>query len=176
AARFAARLDEILAGEIAPAIVTMEDEVAEQLRSLGYVATSEPGAAANTGIDPKDKAPGAAALFRGEEAYLTGDLVTAERFLRRAIQLDPEAKEAHSFLAGTLQSQGRSGLAVEHADIALRLPPHLNEAPVHTTRGEALLNLGRPREALAAFRESLALKPGDQKVEELARRAESLLQ
>jgi arylsulfatase A-like enzyme len=175
AARLAARLDEILAGEIAPAIVTMEDEVAEQLRSLGYIATAEPGAAANTGIDPKDKAPGAAALFRGEEAYLEGNLANAERFLRRAIQLDPEAKEAHSFLAGTYHGLGRYALAVEHAETALRLPPHLNEAPIHATRGEALLELGRAKEALAAFREALKRKPGDPKFEELVRQAESAL-
>jgi arylsulfatase A-like enzyme len=175
AARLAARLDEMLAAEVAPAVLTMEDEVAEQLRSLGYVSTTEPGTPANSGIDPKDKAPGAAALFRGEEAYLNGDLASAERFLRRAVQLDPEAKEAHSFLAGTYCGLRRFALAVEHADVALSLTPHLNEAPIHAARGEALLALGQPQQALAAFRESLALKPGDEKVERLARQAASLV-
>jgi tetratricopeptide (TPR) repeat protein len=174
AARFTAQLDDIRAREIAPAMPAMEDDVAEQLRSLGYVAGAEPGSPANSAIDPKDRALGVAVLFRGEEAYLEGDLVAAERLLVRAIQLDPEAKEAHSFLAGTYHGQGRFAMAAEHAETALRLAPHLNEAPIYATLGEALLALGRPAEARTAFKESLALKPGVEKVERLLQQAESL--
>jgi hypothetical protein len=44
---------------------------------------------------------------------------------------------------------------------------------LHTTRGEALLALGKNEEAAKSFRESLRIKPGDAKVEGLLRRAEN---
>jgi arylsulfatase A-like enzyme len=163
AADLSAQLDRELARDVGAAARPMDDETLEQLRTLGYVATAEPGAPGDAAIDPKDRIDSVALLFRGEEAYLQGDLATAERYLRSALQRDPESKEGHSFLAGTYYGLGRFGLAAEHAAHALELPPHLNEAPLHTTLAEALIAMGRPAEAVPALREALRLKPGHAK-------------
>jgi hypothetical protein len=160
-ARLAARVDELRASERASSAAMPDEEVAEQLRALGYLATAEPGAEADTGVDPKDRIHGMAAFYGGEEAYLVGDLRAAELQFRRAVELDPDLKEAHSYLAGTYCSQGRFAPAVEHALLALALPPHLNEGPVHTTLAEAYLGLNRPADAERALRDALALRPDD---------------
>ena len=87
------------------------------------------------------------ALFEGEEAYLDSDFPRAERYLLRALQMDPQSKDACAFLSGTYYSLGRFALSAQYAARALDLAPHMNEAPLHTTRGEALLALGKNEEA-----------------------------
>jgi arylsulfatase A-like enzyme len=168
-------LEKILATSRPRETPQADEETLEQLRSLGYVAAVEPGAAPPSGKDPKDGIESIVALFEGEEAYITSNFVRAEVYLLRALQLDPESKEACSFLSGTYYALGRFALSAEYAARALALPPHMNEAPLHTTRGEALLALGKIDEAAKSFRESLKIKPGDPKVEGLLRRAEQLV-
>lgn len=166
-------LEKLLASLPPPAVPQADEETMEQLRSLGYVAAIEPGSAPSTGKDPKDGIESLVALFEGEEAYMDSDFARAEKYLLRALQIDPESKEACSFLAGTYYSLQRFNLSAEYATRALGLVPHMNEAPLHTTRGEALLALRKNEEAAKSFRESLRIKPGDAKVEELLRRAEN---
>jgi tetratricopeptide (TPR) repeat protein len=173
ARELSASLEKLLASAPPPAAPHSDEETMEQLRSLGYVATVEPGSTPNREKDPKDGIESVVALFEGEEAYLSSDLARAERYLLRALQLDPESKEACSFLSGTYYSLGRYDLSAQYAERALSLVPHMNEAPLHTTRGEALLALGKNEEAAKSFRESLRIKPGDAKVEGLLRRAEN---
>jgi tetratricopeptide (TPR) repeat protein len=161
AAELSALLDRELARDVEAAASPMDDETLEQLRTLGYVAAAEPGAPGDPGVDPKDRIESVALMFRGEEAYLAADFVNAERYLRRALQRDPESKECHSYLAGTYYGLGRYGLAAEHAARALELPPHFNEAPLHTTLAEAMMAMGRRADAIRALREALRVKPGD---------------
>ncbi|HET9887035.1 MAG TPA: sulfatase-like hydrolase/transferase [bacterium] len=156
-----------------PEVPQADEQTMEQLRSLGYVSAVEPGSIPQGGKDPKDGIESLVALFEGEEAYLDSNFARAEKYLLRALQLDPQSKEACSFLSGTYFSLGRYDLSAEYATRALSLVPHMNEAPLHTTRGEALLALGKKEEAAKSFRESLRMKPGDAKVEELLRRAEN---
>ena len=150
--RLSSRVDDILAVEAGRPPMRLDERTAEQLRSLGYVAAIADPSEADVRKDPKDGAAGAAALFWGEDAYGQGDLDAAERWLLQAIRLDPSAKDAHSFLSGVYMSQGRAREATEEAHEALRLPPHLNESPVHATLGEALLALGEPAEAIPHLR------------------------
>jgi hypothetical protein len=159
------------AGDAGP-VGPLDEETAAALQSLGYIAAIEPGGPADLGMDPKDGAPGAAALFRGQEAYMERNLVAAERHLLRAIELDPESKEAHSYLAGTYVGLRRYEDAVRHGRRALALPPRLNDGPIHATVGEALLALGRPEEALVDLRAALESRPGDPKVLRMIRDAE----
>jgi len=166
-------LQKLLDAAPPPEVPHADEETMEQLRSLGYVAAVEPGSIPAGGKDPKDGIESLVALFEGEEAYLDADFPRAERYLLRALQLDPLSKEACSFLSGTYFSLGRFDLSAEYATRALGLVPHMNEAPLHTTRGEALLALGKREEAAQSFRESLRIKPRDAKVEELLRRAEN---
>ncbi|HMB68785.1 MAG TPA: sulfatase-like hydrolase/transferase [bacterium] len=171
-AELSALLDRELAADVEATARPMDDETLEQLRTLGYVATAEPGAPGDPRVDPKDRIESVALMFRGVEAYLAADLVSAERYLRRALQRDPESKECHSYLAGTYYGLGRFGLAAEHASRALELPPHLNEAPLHTTFAEALIAIGRPAEAAKSLREALRLKPGDPRASALLQQLE----
>jgi len=175
AEELSATLEKILASSLPLAKPEADEETLEQLRSLGYVAAVEPGSAPSSGKDPKDGIESIVALFEGEEAYIASNFARAEVYLLRALQLDPESKEACSFLSGTYYALGRFALSVEYAARALALPPHMNEAPLHTTRGEALLALGKNQEAVKSFRESLRIKPGDAKVEGLLQRAEKLV-
>jgi tetratricopeptide (TPR) repeat protein len=165
------RLDEILASSAPTKVEGLDPQTAEQLRSLGYVASVEVGSAPDLRKDPKDGVAGAAALFHGEQAYVDGRFRVAERHLLRAIQLDPKGKEAHSFLAGTYYGMQRYDLAAEYARRSLELPPHLNEGPVHSTLGESLLALGQPDKALPHLKVALEAKPGSAKLRRLIEQA-----
>jgi arylsulfatase A-like enzyme len=165
-------LDSFLAGAPKPDEPEADEETLSQLRSLGYVAQVEPGTKHHAEKDPKDQVEVVVALFRGEQAYMEADFARAEGYLRRAIQLDPQNKEAYSFLSGTSFGLGRYDAAVEHARRALTLEPKLNEGPLYVTIGEAYLAMGRPDQAIEPLREGLRLLPGNEKARVLLARAE----
>jgi len=171
-ARLAARVADALARDVGAAATPLDEGTAEQLRSLGYVATADP-AAFDRRKDPKDGVAGATALFRGEEAYVARDFEAALLLLEEAVRLDPTAKEAHAFLAGTYAELRRYDLAVSHARRALELPPHLNEGPLHATLGGALLALGRAEEALPELRAARDGRRPDPKLDRLLAEAEA---
>jgi len=165
-------LARILAGAGRAAESPVADEEAiQQLQSLGYVTTIEPGTKLSTKKDPKDGIEGAAVLFHGQKAYLDADFVRAETLLRRALQLDPTSKEGHSYLAGTFFGLRRYDLCIEYARRALELEPELNEGPVHMTIGEAYLALSRPEEAVPPLEEAVRLMPRSEKARDLLARA-----
>ncbi len=168
------KLDAFLATAKEMAKPEADEETMDQLRSLGYVMTAGPGQPGSSREDPKDHIGAVAALFRGEQAYLAADLRTAETHLVRALQLDPKNKEAYSFLSGTYIGLGRYGAAVEHARRALELEPHSNEGPLHMTIGEALLAMGRPKEAIAPLEEAVRLTQRGDKAQKLLARAREL--
>jgi arylsulfatase A-like enzyme len=169
----ASRLDAILKHSPDTREPSVDPETMEQLRSLGYVASIEPGTAADLGKDPKDKIDAAAALFYGEKAYLAGDLRAAERLLQRALRLDPECKDGHAYLSAVFYNLGRYDMSADYARRALDLPPDLGEGPVYMTLGQALLALNRPREALRYLRTALSSKPDNPRLQELVAEAES---
>lgn len=96
-------------------------------------------------IDPKW--PGLLiALSRSQ--YSAGRGAEAERAAREAIEAAPSA-EAWDALSSALRAQGKSQDALKAADEALRLDwQHLN---AQNSRGAALLQLNRAKEALDAF-------------------------
>lgn len=167
------RVDAALAAEAGTAPTRLDERTAEQLRALGYVAAIGDPGTADVRKDPKDGAAGAAALFLGEEAYLRGDLREAERRFLETVRLDPAAKEAYAFLSGTYMSVGRASEAADAARTALRLEPHLNEAPIHATLGEALLALDRPAEAIPHLKIAQAAARGSTKVAKMLADAEA---
>ncbi len=173
AADLSERVDAALAAEGGQAPSRLDERTAEQLRSLGYVASIGDPRDADLRKDPKDGAPGASALFRGEEAYLAGNLRDAERHFLDAVRLDPSAKEAYAFLSGTYMSVGRAREAADAARTALSLEPHLNEAPIHATLGEALLALDRPAEAIPHLRIARTAARGSTKVANMLADAEA---
>jgi hypothetical protein len=174
-ARLADRLDEILEESLPTVVMTMDDETAERLHSLGYIASIDPGSQADLSKDPKEMIESALWLFHGAQAYLEGRLPEAEQNLRRSIQLDPLGKEAHSYLAGTFLALGRFDAAIEYGKRALELAPNLNEAPIHSTIGEAYLQKNRPQEASEQFKLALEIQPANPEYRELLELAEGRL-
>jgi serine/threonine protein kinase/Tfp pilus assembly protein PilF len=84
---------------------------------------------------------------------------------QKALAIDPDYAEAWAGLGGGYQLKGAQlsmpellEQAIDHERRALSLNPSLADA--HTWLGAALLSLGRPDEALAEFREAVALEPG----------------
>jgi len=83
----------------------------------------------------------------------------------KALAIDPEYAEAWAGLGGGYQLKGAQlsmpeliEKAIEYERRALAIDPSLADA--HTWLGAALLALGRPDEALEAFRQAVALEPG----------------
>jgi tetratricopeptide (TPR) repeat protein len=95
-----------------------------------------------------------------ERARRTGDPAlypAAERALRAALDLDRSNASAVRGLAALMGSRHRFGEMLPLARHALALEPE--SAAVHGILGDALLELGRYREAFAEFDRLAALKP-----------------
>ena len=174
-ARLDALVQEILDRSVGSELHPMDPSTAERLHALGYIASIEPGTATGGGKDPKDGIDGVLATARGARAFQAGDLASAERNLRRAIQIDPEGKEAYSYLAGTYFATGRYGLAAEYARRALDLAPHVNEGPILETLGESLLRLDRPRDALVHLERAAEMQPRNRRLSDLVRQVKANL-
>lgn len=86
-----------------------------------------------------------------------GDVQTAERSLRAAIELDPNAPEAIYDLGSIYLMAGRADLAIEMFRRADRLGEPKAEA--YNELGRAHAQLGEAGEAIAAFQKAIELKP-----------------
>jgi hypothetical protein len=170
-ARLSSQVEAILARSTVSLPLNFDPTVTAQLQALGYIATIEPGSTPDLGKDPKDGIDGAVALFHGAQAYLEGRMRAAEQLLLRAIQLDPEGKEAYSYLSGAYYSLGRYELSIDYARRALELPPHVNEGAIYTTLGEAFLALDRPEDALLHLNAALRLQPNNPDLIQLIQKA-----
>src|SRR5439155_3076087 len=96
-----------------------------------------------------------------QRARETGDpsyYAKSRGVLRRALQLAPRDLDATSGLASLALSRHRFGLALELGRHALALSP--STARNHGVVGDALVELGRYREAFRAFDTIARLKPG----------------
>lgn len=149
----------------------LSETARRQLAALGYVSGAPSPGDADGAKDPKDGIRATAALFRGQEAYLRGDLPAAEDALRVAIAEDPRLKDAHAYLAGVLLRTARFAESAQEAAIALDLEPHVNEVPLHATRAEALLSLGDRARAIRSLEAALAGSPDDERLVGLLARA-----
>ena len=88
-----------------------------------------------------------------------GKLNDAAEAFRKALALAAPAESygAHVNLAGVLDRQGKTDLAIEELTLALRIKPEL--VTVVNTMGLLLLNQGKPAEAVAHFDLALQFKP-----------------
>ncbi|MFN8177125.1 MAG: sulfatase-like hydrolase/transferase [bacterium] len=165
-------VDSALAGAEDHPAAGLSDDVRARLAALGYVATAPVAADSTPSMkDPKDGIAGTAALFRGEQAFLRGDLAKAEEELLSALAADPSLKDAHAYLAGVYLRTKRFDLAALHGETALQLDPHVNETPMHATLGEAYLDLGRSPDALRHLEIAAAASPKDARLASLLQRA-----
>ena len=95
----------------------------------------------------------------GLAAWKAGNLDTAEESLRRAIALDTTHVKSYVNLARVLLDAGRPGEAFTTVEDALIINDGLADA--WRVQGRACHDLGRIDEALAAYRRSIQLDPGD---------------
>ncbi len=81
----------------------------------------------------------------------------AVKFIREAIQVNPDFAPAHSNLGAALKALQRLDEAVASYERAIALAPDTAEA--HSNLGNALREMRRPVEALARYDHAIALKP-----------------
>jgi predicted O-linked N-acetylglucosamine transferase (SPINDLY family) len=86
-----------------------------------------------------------------------GNPEAAERWIKRALLVDPGSASAHSNLGTVLLSLGRAEDSLASCDSAIRLASGFADA--HFNRGNALFALGRFADAVASFRTAVALNP-----------------
>src|SRR5262249_11510567 len=87
----------------------------------------------------------------GAIAYLQQDDAQAEKYLTKALQLDPKLTSSHYELARVYQRQSRFTLALREIDLASQQDP--NSSAIHYVRGQVLQRLGRTQEAKAEMAE-----------------------
>jgi arylsulfatase A-like enzyme len=147
-------------GQERPASLTpAEPEVAERLKSLGYVAgspASVPGEA--LGTDPKEALP----LFRAFEdaswAAARGEHAAAVRGLTPLVRREPGNPVFRRSLAASLRALGREHEAVATLD-GLGSGAAGADAAAWHERSLGLAQAGRVEEAIASEERALALNP-----------------
>jgi putative PEP-CTERM system TPR-repeat lipoprotein len=96
----------------------------------------------------------AARLMLGQMYLDTGDMVSAEKELRRARELGAQADLAQPALGRALLWQGQFQRVLDE------FPEDQGNAEALTLRGQAFLGLDRPDEARPRFERALEVKPG----------------
>lgn len=91
------------------------------------------------------------------------DLTAAEQTARQAVAMAPQTGEAHEILGQVLQAMNRSDEAQAAFEQAAKLPMSRPERPLEK-KALLFLELGRNKEALAAFDQALALNPSSASV------------
>jgi Flp pilus assembly protein TadD len=95
----------------------------------------------------------------GLSAWKSGDHVTAERALRRAVEIDSQSVKARTNLGRVLLEQGRVQDALPHVEKAAELAPESYE--VWRVLGNVKAELRRDDEALDAYRRALVRNEKD---------------
>jgi tetratricopeptide (TPR) repeat protein len=131
-----------------------------ELRAAGRIpeaiAHYEAALAANPAMPDAQTALGLALQSEGRDAEAAGHY-------QAALRLDPDFGSAQSNLGLVLAKLGRPAEALPHLQAALRLQP--DDVAALNTLGNALSRLdGRLPEAVAAYRRSLRLRPGQPEV------------
>jgi predicted O-linked N-acetylglucosamine transferase (SPINDLY family) len=93
----------------------------------------------------------------GEAYRSAGQLVSAQRHLRRALQLDPGLPDAHNSLGNVLRAEGRLEEATVAFRQAIKLKPTFPEA--HNNLATVLHAQGDVDGAIAQYQHALRLKP-----------------
>lgn len=81
----------------------------------------------------------------------------AADWLRRAIQAKPDFVHAHVMLSKALNASEEPSVVIEEIKASIQALPHI--PALHTNLGVVYLNLSKADEAIAAFRQALAIDP-----------------
>jgi TolB-like protein/DNA-binding winged helix-turn-helix (wHTH) protein/Tfp pilus assembly protein PilF len=150
---------------IEPSYVAAHAALADSYAALvygNYLAPSE-GFSKARGLIAKAKEldPEAAEPWASEgylNMYFDWDFETAEKNLRKAIEINPSYAAAHDWLGVLLTAEGKFGEARAELESARAVDPL--SLPILTDIGFELHYAGRNREALEALRAPLALNAG----------------
>jgi tetratricopeptide (TPR) repeat protein len=101
-------------------------------------------------------------VVQAQIAFIEGDLLRAERLLRRAVAVEPNAPDARLALANALLASSQTapasiGEALQHLDRGMRSAPA--DVAMRSQRAWALYLLGRHDEAAAEWEAILVAEP-----------------
>ncbi|MGH7870212.1 MAG: sulfatase-like hydrolase/transferase, partial [Candidatus Dormibacteraceae bacterium] len=162
AASMAGRLQSLMAKFMPaqPPQVLVSPDAEEQLKSLGYMGVSRPGAALiENGPDPKDRLKEYQQYLRALRLEQTGKVLEAIVQYQRILAEAPDIHLARSNLASCYLQAGRYTNAIQELNEVLASDPH--DLSAERWLGRAWVKMRDPGEARAAFREVLAQSPSD---------------
>src|SRR5688572_8684893 len=90
-------------------------------------------------------------------AWSRADDEQAEKFIRRAVELNPSYATAHHWLSQLLESKGNLKEGVEHAEMAAQLDPL--SAITQVNLGGSMELAGRYDEAASGYRRAIEVEP-----------------
>ena len=146
-------------GQAAAGTIPMSPEVAENLRSLGYLAASSSTPSGVSDEDPKDHLQEYLQYLQAEHQAQTGSASEAATLFAAIVREDPANLPAHFELARCEMALHRNDEAAAQLQAALAVNPQNVEA------GELLgglwLETGQEGRAEGQFRHLLTFAPGD---------------
>ena len=139
----------------------MDQKTTKQLRSLGYIPSSEGDIYLDDkGADPKDRV---AVLNAFERVAGPGGekLSSAEKIaiLEQALKEDPTNPSLYYTLGKQYTEAGENDQAVQTYLAALR--HGIENGTIFSLLGKSYLRSGRPKQAIVVFRQALKLNPSD---------------
>ncbi len=115
-----------------------------------------PEDAALRGMEQQTSADGL--VQQGITQFKQGNLQTAMRQFRAAVQANPNHAVAHDYIGVILGESGKLNEAIVEFDQAIRLDPRLPDPHFHL--GLAYKQTGRINDAISEYQEALRLNPG----------------
>ncbi len=112
------------------------------------------GVWATSGCVSKEAAKRADGRYREGLSFIRSDHQRAFMAFQKAIQENPDHRDAHYFLGHLYAYQGKYAEAEEEFRIVLRIDPEYSEA--YTYLGQILANQGRWDEAIESYHKALA--------------------
>jgi tetratricopeptide (TPR) repeat protein len=85
----------------------------------------------------------------------------AERYLKRALELDPSLSEARNHLAVAYLAVGKPAEALEEIDRALKDKGFVSTGKAYFNQAKAYLALNQPGSAVESFEKAIERNPGD---------------
>lgn len=152
----------LASGQIQSKKMAMDQDTAQRLRSLGYVATvsSEPEEHAHPDLypDPKDMISTLDFLNMATYYYSEGNIEKAIEQFRIVLKINPNDVFAHFVLGYIYDQQGETELAIREFSETLRLDPRYISA--YNDLGTVYNRIGKYGKALEQFQKAIDLNPG----------------
>lgn len=98
--------------------------------------------------------------------FQKGDTISAERYLLKAIKLQPDFAGAYNNLGLLYEVWGRDSLAAAHFLKAVAIDPHFAMSMVNL--GDLYLHRGNAQQALAGYQKAFAMQPSPEISEKIA--------